>query len=103
MTSALELRQISKIYGSGPAEVRALDAGSAAERLPLFGQSADRLSDGEPATRLPVMPPGQHVIHEMRTNQPDGRQRHQRLGVALRAAHHRLLVHDDPLVNRAAP
>jgi putative ABC transport system ATP-binding protein len=26
MTSALELRQVSKVYGSGPSEVRALTA-----------------------------------------------------------------------------
>ncbi len=47
--------------------VRALDAGSAAERLPLFERPALRLRDTEPETRLPVMPLGEHVIHDYRT------------------------------------
>jgi error-prone DNA polymerase len=47
--------------------VRALDAGSAAERLPLFDQPEIRLPDNEPETRLPVMPLGQHVIHDYRS------------------------------------
>ncbi|MCC2688839.1 MAG: polymerase alpha subunit [Rhizobiaceae bacterium] len=48
-------------------EVRALDAKSAAERLPLFEQPENRLTDNEPATSLPVMPPGQHVVHDYRS------------------------------------
>jgi error-prone DNA polymerase len=47
--------------------VRALDAGSAAERLPLFERPALVLRDHEPATRLPSMPLGEHVIHDYRT------------------------------------
>jgi len=48
-------------------EVRALDARSAAERLPLFEQPGNHLAENEPPTRLPVMPPGQHVIHDYRS------------------------------------
>jgi len=44
--------------------VRALDRKSAAERLPLFDRPLIRLRDHEPETRLPQMPPGQHVIHD---------------------------------------
>ncbi len=44
--------------------VRALGGKSAAERLPLFDQPDLRLSDHEPKTSLPVMPLGQHVIHD---------------------------------------
>ncbi len=47
--------------------VRALDAGSATERLPLFERPALALRDREPATKLPVMPLGEHVIHDYRT------------------------------------
>ena len=47
--------------------VRALDAKSAAERLPLFDQPEIRLPDNEPQTKLPVMPLGQHVIHDYRS------------------------------------
>ncbi|MBS3649778.1 error-prone DNA polymerase [Pseudaminobacter sp. 19-2017] len=48
-------------------EVRALDAGSAAERLPLFERPALQLADNEPETRLPSMPLSEHVIHDYRT------------------------------------
>jgi error-prone DNA polymerase len=54
--------------------VRALDKKSAAEHLPLFDQPALRLRDNEPETRLPVMPLGQHVIHD-----------YQSLGLSLKA------------------
>jgi error-prone DNA polymerase len=47
--------------------VRALDKKPAAERLPLFDRPALRLRDNEPETRLPVMPLGQHVIHDYRS------------------------------------
>ncbi|TRC92332.1 DNA polymerase III subunit alpha [Mesorhizobium sp. WSM4303] len=47
-------------------EVRALDGKSAAERLPLFDQSAIRLRELEPETKLPTMPLGEHVIHDYR-------------------------------------
>lgn len=47
--------------------VRALDARSAAESLPIFDRPELRLSDLEPQTKLPVMPLGQHVIHDYRT------------------------------------
>ncbi len=51
-------------------EVRALDPLSAAERLPLFaqsadGRSADNLQTEEPVT-LPLMPLGEHVVHDYR-------------------------------------
>ncbi|MGX9146620.1 error-prone DNA polymerase [Mesorhizobium sp. 128a] len=46
--------------------VRALDGKSAAERLPLFDQPAIRLRELEPATKLPTMPLGEHVIHDYR-------------------------------------
>jgi error-prone DNA polymerase len=44
--------------------VRALDAKGAAERLPLFDRPDLRLQDNEARTELPVMPLGQHVIHD---------------------------------------
>jgi error-prone DNA polymerase len=44
--------------------VRALDAKSAAQRLPLFDRPDLRLADNEPKTALPAMPLGQHVIHD---------------------------------------
>ncbi|MDQ6434137.1 error-prone DNA polymerase [Mesorhizobium sp. LHD-90] len=47
--------------------VRALDAGSAAERLPLFERPVLPLRETEPPTALPVMPLGEHVIHDYRT------------------------------------
>ncbi|MER8525837.1 error-prone DNA polymerase [Mesorhizobium sp. M0494] len=47
--------------------VRALDGKSAAEKLPLFDQPAIRLRDLEPATRLPTMPLGEHVVHDYRS------------------------------------
>jgi error-prone DNA polymerase len=47
--------------------VRGLDAEKAADRLPLFDQPEIRLVDNEPATRLPVMPLGQHVIHDYKS------------------------------------
>ncbi|MCV0394547.1 MAG: error-prone DNA polymerase [Rhizobiaceae bacterium] len=48
-------------------EVRALDRGSAAERLPLFERPKLALRDHEPRTELPPMPPGEHVIHDYRS------------------------------------
>lgn len=47
--------------------VRALDGKSAAERLPLFDQPAIRLRELEPETKLPIMPLGEHVIHDYRS------------------------------------
>ena len=47
--------------------VRALDGKSAAERLPLFDRPKSRLRDNEPETRLPLMPLGEHVIHDYRS------------------------------------
>ena len=44
--------------------VRALDRKRKAERMPLFEQPGIRLRDHEPATVLPAMPLGQHVIHD---------------------------------------
>jgi error-prone DNA polymerase len=46
--------------------VRALDGRSAAERLPLFDRPGLALSDNEPETKLPVMPLGEHVLHDYR-------------------------------------
>ncbi len=47
--------------------VRALDGRSAAEKLPLFDRPDIRLRDNEPETRLPIMPLGQHVIHDYKS------------------------------------
>ena len=47
--------------------VRALDGRSAAEKLPLFDRPEIRLRDNEPETTLPIMPPGQHVVHDYQT------------------------------------
>ena len=46
--------------------VRALDGKSAAERLPLFDRPGLALPDNEPETKLPVMPLGEHVLHDYR-------------------------------------
>jgi error-prone DNA polymerase len=48
-------------------QVRALDRKAAAETMPLFDRPGVRLSDNEPATKLPVMPLGEHVIHDYRS------------------------------------
>ena len=48
-------------------QVRALDRKTAAETMPLFDRPGIRLPDNEPATKLPVMPPGEHVIHDYRS------------------------------------
>ena len=48
--------------------VRALDRNAAPpRRLPLFDRPGIRLRDNEPETRLPVMPLGEHVIHDYRS------------------------------------
>jgi error-prone DNA polymerase len=47
--------------------VRALDEKSAAERLPLFEKTGDDLLEHEAAVSLPVMPDGEHVIHDYKT------------------------------------
>jgi len=47
--------------------VRALNGKSASERLPLFDQPDIRLPDNEPETKLPVMPLGEHVLHDYRS------------------------------------
>ena len=60
-------------------QVRALDSKAAAETMPLFDRPGIRLQDNEPATELPVMPAGEHVIHDYRS-----------LGLSLKA-HPRLL------------
>ncbi|SFK25755.1 error-prone DNA polymerase [Mesorhizobium albiziae] len=54
--------------------VRALGGKTAAERLPLFDRPDLWMRDHEPETRLPVMPLGQHVIHD-----------YQSLGLSLKA------------------
>lgn len=48
-------------------QVRALDRKSAVETMPLFDRPDLRLIDNEPETRLPVMPAGEHVIHDYRS------------------------------------
>ncbi|MEP9387184.1 error-prone DNA polymerase [Mesorhizobium sp. KR9-304] len=48
-------------------QVRALDRKAAAETMPLFNRPGIGLRDNEPATRLPVMPSGEHVIHDYRS------------------------------------
>ena len=48
-------------------QVRALDSKAAAETMPLFDRPGIRLQDNEPATELPVMPAGEHVIHDYRS------------------------------------
>ena len=48
-------------------QVRALDRKSAAETMPLFDRPGMRLRDNEPATKLPIMPAGEHVIHDYRS------------------------------------
>jgi error-prone DNA polymerase len=47
--------------------VRALDAKSAVESLPLFDRPELDLPDPEPVTHLPVMQPGEHVVHDYRS------------------------------------
>jgi error-prone DNA polymerase len=47
-------------------EVRALDASSAAERLPLFAGASDGLGREE-AVELPLMLPGEHVVNDYRS------------------------------------
>jgi error-prone DNA polymerase len=47
--------------------VRALDEKSAAERLPLFEKSGDDLLEHEADVSLPVMPAGEHVVHDYKT------------------------------------
>jgi error-prone DNA polymerase len=47
--------------------VRALDEKSAAERLPLFEKSGDDLLEHEASVSLPVMPDGEHVLHDYKT------------------------------------
>jgi len=47
--------------------VKALDARSAVETLPLFDRPEQILRDLEPEVRLPAMPPGEHVIQDYRS------------------------------------
>lgn len=47
--------------------VRALDGRKALDRLPLFDRPNLRLRDNEPETNLPLMPLGEHVIHDYRS------------------------------------
>ncbi len=47
--------------------VRALSGRSAAETLPLFDRPGLRLADTEPATKLPAMTRGEHVVHDYRS------------------------------------
>ncbi|MET3790964.1 error-prone DNA polymerase [Aquamicrobium terrae] len=47
--------------------VRALDAKSAVESLPLFDRPGLDLPDREPVTRLPAMRPGEQVVHDYRS------------------------------------
>src|SRR5690606_33618227 len=46
--------------------VRALDRASAAERLPLFERPKLSMREREPEMQLPLMPLGEHVIHDYR-------------------------------------
>ncbi len=46
--------------------VRALDSRNATGRLPLLDQPGCNLLDKEPETQLPVMPLGEHVLHDYR-------------------------------------
>jgi len=48
-------------------QVRALDRKAAAETMPLFNRPGIKLTDNEPSTKLPIMPPGEHVIHDYRS------------------------------------
>ncbi|MCO5071480.1 MAG: error-prone DNA polymerase [Rhizobiaceae bacterium] len=48
-------------------DVRALDARSAAESLPIFDRPDAPMLDLEPKTTLPAMPLGQHVVHDYRS------------------------------------
>jgi error-prone DNA polymerase len=48
-------------------QVRALDRKAAAETMPLFDRPGIKLPDNEPATKLPFMPAGEHVIHDYRS------------------------------------
>ena len=47
--------------------VRALDEKSAAERLPLFEKTGEDLLEHEAPVDLPVMPDGEHVVHDYKT------------------------------------
>lgn len=47
--------------------VKALTNGSGAERLPLFERPDLALRDNEPVAALPVMPLGEHVVHDYRS------------------------------------
>ena len=47
--------------------VKALDGKKAVERLPLFDKPKSPLRDNEPAMQLPLMPLGEHVIHDYRS------------------------------------
>ena len=47
--------------------VRALDEKSAAERLPLFENASADLLEHEADVSLPIMPDGEHVIHDYKT------------------------------------
>ncbi len=47
--------------------VRALDAKSAVESLPLFDRPGLDLAEREPVTRLPAMQPGEQVVHDYRS------------------------------------
>ena len=48
-------------------EARALQKGGATARLPLLDAPDKALIEVEPQTRLPLMPAGEHVIHDYRT------------------------------------
>lgn len=47
--------------------VRALDRSASGETLPLFDRPNMPLADREPETRLPLMPLGEHVVHDYRS------------------------------------
>ena len=47
--------------------VKALDGRNASATLPLLDCPTQGLRDLEPSTRLPLMPPGEHVIHDYRS------------------------------------
>lgn len=48
-------------------QIRALDRNRAAGIMPLFDRPGIRLRDHEPETTLPVMPDGEHVVHDYRS------------------------------------
>ena len=79
LRSGLDIGEIEKLAGADAFRslgldrraalwaVRALDGSSAAEKLPLFDRPHVRLRELEPAAVLPIMPPGEQVVHDYRS------------------------------------